>query len=66
MDWAIPLTLVVGEFALKVVLAGVIVVRSRGTPAVRLSWLVVVFAIPVVGVVAFLLVCAREPSSGSA
>ena len=57
MSGAIPLTLVVCEFVLKVVLAAVIVVRSRGTPAVRLAWLVVVFAVPVVGVgVAFLLV----------
>jgi cardiolipin synthase len=53
---ALPIVAVVAEFAARVIVAAVILVRSRGTPAVRLAWLVVVFALPVVGIVAYLLV----------
>ncbi|MHC4081966.1 MAG: cardiolipin synthase [Planctomycetota bacterium] len=53
---ALPLAAVIAEFAARVLVGAIILLRSRGTPAVRLAWLVVVFAIPVVGVVAYLLV----------
>ena len=52
----VPIALVLTEFAVKIVLAAVILLRSRATPAIRLAWLVVVFAVPVVGVIAYLLI----------
>jgi cardiolipin synthase len=55
-DGALPLAAVIAEYAARVLVGAIILLRSRGTPAVRLAWLVVVFAIPVVGVVAYLLV----------
>ncbi|MHC4415680.1 MAG: cardiolipin synthase [Planctomycetota bacterium] len=56
MAGAFPVTLVVAEFAVKIAFALVILLRSRSTPAVRLAWLVVVFAVPVLGVIAYILV----------
>ena len=55
-DGALPLAAVIAEYAARVLVGAIILLRSRGTPTVRLAWLVVVFAIPVVGVVAYLLV----------
>ncbi|MHC4126611.1 MAG: cardiolipin synthase [Planctomycetota bacterium] len=52
----LPVAAVIAEYAARVAVAAIILLRSRGTPAVRLAWLVIVFAIPVVGVVAYLLV----------
>ncbi len=43
------------EFSARVMMACVILLRPRRTPAVRLAWLVVLFALPVVGLVAYLL-----------
>ena len=37
---------VAAEFVFRLCLAGFILVRSRGTPATRLAWLVIVFALP--------------------
>ena len=56
MAGAFPVTLVVAEFTVRVAFALVILLRSRSTPAVRLAWLVLVFAVPVLGVIAYLLV----------
>ena len=56
MSGALPIAMVVGEYAIMLAIAVYILVRSRGSPAVRLAWLVVVFAVPVIGVIAFLLV----------
>ena len=47
MQTLITAGLVLAEFGVRVMLAAVIVVRSRGTPATRLAWLVLVFAVPV-------------------
>lgn len=52
----VPIALVLTEFAVKILLAAAILLRSRATPAIRLAWLVVVFAVPVVGVIAYLLI----------
>ena len=50
-----PLAVVVLDFAVRIGLVGVILVRSRGTPAVRLSWLVILLALPGLGLPAYLL-----------
>ncbi len=55
MDVLLPALLLVADFAVRFTLAAVIIIRSRGTPAVRLAWLVLLLAVPVVGVVAYLL-----------
>jgi cardiolipin synthase len=55
-DGALALAAVIAEYAARVLVGAIILLRSRGTPTVRLAWLVVVFAVPVVGVVAYLLV----------
>ena len=56
IDVLLPAALFAAEYGARIVLAAVILVRSPGTPAVRLSWLVIVFALPIVGVIAYLLV----------
>lgn len=56
MNGAFPIAMVVIQYALVLAIAAFILIRSRGTPAVRLAWLVIVFAVPVIGVIAFLLV----------
>jgi cardiolipin synthase len=56
VDGAFAIAAVIAEFMARVLVAGIILLRSRGTPAVRLTWLVVVFAVPVAGVIAYLLV----------
>ena len=55
MSWVGP-AILAAEFSLQVTMAAIILLRPRGSPAVRLAWLMVVFALPVVGVVAYLLV----------
>ena len=55
MHVVLPVALLLAEFSLRVILGAVIIVRSRGTPAVRLAWLVLLLAVPVVGLVAYLL-----------
>lgn len=46
------------ELSIRLALSGVIIVRSRSTPAVRLAWLVVIMGTPIpgFGVIAYLLV----------
>ena len=56
MSGAWPYVVIVGELAAKLTLTAVIIVRSRSTPAVRLAWLVVILAVPGVGIAAYLLV----------
>ncbi len=51
-----PYVVVLGELSVKLALVVMILLRSRSTPAVRLAWLVVIFAVPGVGVAAYLLV----------
>ncbi len=55
MDGLLPILLLVADFAARLTVAGIVILRSRGTPAVRMTWLVVLMAVPVVGVVAYLL-----------
>ncbi len=43
------------EVAVQLALAAVILLRSRGSPQVRLTWLILVLAVPVVGVIFYLL-----------
>jgi cardiolipin synthase len=56
MSVLIPAAALLVEFAARLTLIAVIIVRSRGTPAVRLAWVVLLLAVPGVGVVAYLLV----------
>jgi cardiolipin synthase len=42
------------DFCLRVVIACAILLRPRKPPAVRLAWLAVLFALPIVGLVAYL------------
>jgi len=56
MSVFIPAAAIFIEFAARLTMIGVIIVRSRGTPAVRLAWVVLLLAVPVVGMVAYLLV----------
>lgn len=58
----LPILLLLTDFAARITIGAVIIMRSRGTPAVRLAWLVVLMAVPVVGIVAYLLV--GEPRLG--
>ena len=44
------------QIVLQLGLAAVILLRSRGTPQVRLTWLIVVLAVPVLGALLYLLV----------
>ncbi len=55
MEVLLPILLFVADFTARLSLAAVIIIRSRGTPAVRLAWLVLLMAVPVVGIVAYLL-----------
>ncbi len=55
MATLLPLILVVLDFGVRIGLAGVILLRSRGTPAARLAWLVVLLALPGLGIPAYLL-----------
>ncbi|NIM69644.1 MAG: hypothetical protein GTO48_04125, partial [Xanthomonadales bacterium] len=50
MGTLIAAGLVLAEFSARLIIAGVIIVRSRGTPATRLAWLVVILALPVFGI----------------
>ncbi|MHC4429178.1 MAG: cardiolipin synthase [Planctomycetota bacterium] len=52
---AIPVVVLVCEFASRIAIAAAILLRNRGTATTRLAWLVVVFALPVLGIVAYLL-----------
>lgn len=56
LSTALPALAVAAEVLLQITIAMVIVGRRRGTPAVRLAWLVIVFALPLVGVALYLLV----------
>ena len=56
MSVLLPAAALLTEFAVRVTLIGIIIVRSRGTPAARLAWVVLLLAVPVVGVVAYLMV----------
>ncbi len=55
MEVLLPILLLVADFTARLSLAAVIIIRSRGTPAVRMTWLVLLLAVPVLGVVAYLL-----------
>jgi cardiolipin synthase len=55
-EGALPVAAFIAEFTARVAVAAIILLRSRGTPATRLAWLVVVFAVPVAGAIAYLLV----------
>ena len=48
------LTIIV-DFTLRLVIAGIIIIRNRSSTAVRLTWVVVVLALPFVGAVLYLL-----------
>ena len=47
---------VVGEFALQIFMAAVVLLRKGNRPQVAMAWMVVVLAVPIVGVIAYLLV----------
>ena len=47
---------VVGEFALQIVMACVVLLRKGNRPHVAMAWMVVVLAVPIGGAIAYLLV----------
>jgi cardiolipin synthase len=55
MELLLPILLLVADLAARLTVAAIIILRSRGTPAVRMTWLVLLMAVPVVGVIAYLL-----------
>ncbi len=55
MGWLLPFWLAAAEYAFRFAVAIVILVRRRGTPATRLAWLLVVFALPLIGALGYLL-----------
>ena len=55
MHVLLPFALLLADFLLRVFLGAYIIVRSRGTPAVRLAWVMLLLAVPFVGLVAYLL-----------
>jgi cardiolipin synthase len=55
-DGALPITAYALQFTAQVVVAAIVLLRRRGSPAARLAWLVVIFAVPVLGLIAYLLV----------
>ena len=46
----------IAQFALQIGLAVFILLRGRGTPQVRLTWLIVILAVPLLGAVMYVLV----------
>ena len=47
---------VVGEFALQIFMAALVLLRKGNRPQVAMAWMVVVLAVPIVGAIAYLLV----------
>ncbi len=56
MESTLPYIVLISEFSARVLVAAAILLRSRGTPTTRLAWLLVLFALPVVGLVAYLMI----------
>lgn len=51
-----PFVVILGEFALKLALISFILTRRRMNPATSLAWIVVMFALPLLGMVLYLLI----------
>jgi len=57
----LPLLPLLGEFLLRVFLAGIVVLRKRRAPVARLAWIVLILAVPIVGFVLYLIVGEIRP-----
>jgi cardiolipin synthase len=54
--WTLHPAIVLGEFALQLFVAGLVLVRKGRRPTVAMAWIVAVMAIPVAGLVTYFLV----------
>jgi cardiolipin synthase len=51
-----PIIVVAIEFAIRLTVIGLILVRGGGRPSTRLTWIIVILALPLIGLVAYLMV----------
>ncbi len=56
MGWLMPFGVAAAELAFRAAVVLIILLRSRGTPATRLAWLLLVVALPIFGALGYLLV----------
>ena len=52
LETILTIAVFVLEFAFSVAVAALVVLRSRSSPSVRLAWLVVVLAVPILSIIA--------------